>query len=119
MTRLFDQLNHIDLLFKEKRKEMVLIWASRQQLLEGVLVLLPRIEGRGKTGHEDFTELAVARVDNTFQLSIVLLKVWSNQIRLHLALPEALDFEAVFHERVTRVYIDELIPKALLELRAG
>ena len=77
---------------------MGVVGAAGEQLLEGVLVLLTSHEGRRQALHEDLGELTVTRVDDAFELSVVLLEVGSYEIRLQLALPEALDLMSVVHE---------------------
>ena len=77
---------------------MGVIRAAGEELLEGILILLASHECWRETLHEDLRELTVTGVDDTFELSVVLLEVGCNEVWLAVALPEALDLQTRFHE---------------------
>ena len=101
MSRLFDELNHIDLLLEEDSEEVSVVSATSEQLTEGVLVLFSSIEGGREALHEAFGEFAISGVDHSLDSSVILLKVRSHQVWLGVPLPEALNLLAFLHKRGT------------------
>ena len=109
-------LDRLDLLLTELHEEVLLRVCSSKDILELLQVLVACHEGRAQVHRKDLCKLTVP-IDNNFgELLIELAEEWLDQVKLLLALHEALH---LLHEVLLGflcVGVDNLCPQALFKI---